>query len=464
MQKLRSIAGLTIKGAIKQKLILFLSVSLLAGVLLLPALIRHDETAIGFTQIILSYTLTLATIILGTVTIWLGCSSISREMEECQMQVLATKPVARWQIWMGKLLGIASINLCLMLFSGMIVYGVLLMKSGELSEEQRSYLKEKILVARAAIREAPPNLAPIIEETFQAKVAEENIPPTEWDAVRQHLKSAIENEFTLVRPGMARLWELDLSRQRKSLQGRPLFVRLKIQTPDFIKNEEDSNLYPSVWQVGKPDSPNYGVRPIDLPVGVWHEFPIPENSIDTDGVLTIAMQNMSNTSIFFPMQDSLEVLYREGGFLLNYLRGLGILFFWLVLVAIISMTASSFLSFSVAAFFCLTALFIFFSRGSVEGVIENNTILGIDYNDLSGPKRDFPIVDAIGLPFFEAMKLVLDLVADFSPIDSMSNGRSVTWIQFFRAFFQIVCLIGGIIGGIGILIFQRREIATAQAR
>lgn len=449
----------------KQKLVLFLAFALMAGVFFLPALIRHDETAVGFTQIILSYTLTLATMVLGVVTIWLGCSSISREMEECQMQVLATKPIARWQIWMGKLLGISAINLSLMAFSGLIIFLVLTFKSSELPEEEKAFLNEKILVARNAVLPPKPDLEPLIQQEFETQVKEQDIPQHEWEGVRQHIRSAVVNEHQIIRSGMARLWDLDFSGKSRSLNDRPLFVRLKIQTPDYIQNEEDPTLYPTVWQVGRPDSDNYSLRPMDLPVGVWYEFAIPEGSIDPeDEVLYIAVQNMSSEPIFFTLGDSFEVLYREGGFFLNYFRGLGILFFWLTLIAILALTASSFLSFSVAAFFCMTALFMFFSRGAVDGVLENNTILGIDYNHSDGPKRNHPIVDGIGLPFFETVKFGLDLVAGFSPIESLSNGRSVTWGQFFQAFFQIIILIGGLIGLCGILIFQRREIASAQGK
>ena len=42
------------------------------------------------------------------------------------------------------------------------------------------------------------------------------------------------------------------------------------------------------------------------------------------------------------------------------------------------------------------------------------------------------------------------------------TGRSITWGQLAQAFGQIVLLLGGIIGGIGIAVFNRRELATAQ--
>jgi len=57
---------------------------------------------------------------------------------------------------------------------------------------------------------------------------------------------------------------------------------------------------------------------------------------------------------------------------------------------------------------------------------------------------------------------VINLAKEFSPIDSLSTGRSITWWQLLQAFVQIVLLLGGIIAGIGMLIFTRRELATAQ--
>ena len=51
---------------------------------------------------------------------------------------------------------------------------------------------------------------------------------------------------------------------------------------------------------------------------------------------------------------------------------------------------------------------------------------------------------------------------DFSPIDSLSSGRVITWGELGAAFGQIVLLLGGIAGVIGIALFSRRELATAQ--
>ena len=98
MQRLLAITGLTWKAAFRFRLFLVIAVLLLTSVVALPILIKDDGTARGFTQILLTYTLTTITALLGLSTLWLSCGTLARDIEECQMQMVAVKPVARWQI------------------------------------------------------------------------------------------------------------------------------------------------------------------------------------------------------------------------------------------------------------------------------------------------------------------------------------------------------------------------------
>ena len=68
----------------------------------------------------------------------------------------------------------------------------------------------------------------------------------------------------------------------------------------------------------------------------------------------------------------------------------------------------------------------------------------------------------IVIPTFRAILKVVSLAKDFSPIDSLSTGRSITWTQLGLAFSQIVLLLGGTAAVFGIVVFTRRELATAQ--
>src|SRR5215467_2745904 len=125
MQRLLAITWLTWKAAFRFKLFLVVAVLLLVSVVGLPLLIKDDGTARGFTQILLTYTLSTVSGLLGLSTLWLACGTLARDIEECQMQVVAVKPVARWQIWLGKWLGIVSLDALLLALAGGCVFGLL---------------------------------------------------------------------------------------------------------------------------------------------------------------------------------------------------------------------------------------------------------------------------------------------------------------------------------------------------
>src|SRR5712675_1539469 len=96
MQRTLAIMGLTWKAAFRFRLFIVVAVLLLLAVVGLPMLLKDDGTARGFTQILLTYTLTTITALLGLSTLWLACGTLARDIEECQMQVVAVKPIARF--------------------------------------------------------------------------------------------------------------------------------------------------------------------------------------------------------------------------------------------------------------------------------------------------------------------------------------------------------------------------------
>lgn len=191
----------------------------------------------------------------------------------------------------------------------------------------------------------------------------------------------------------------------------------------------------------------------------FHEFQLPPDSFDQNGVLTLTFLNLNNTALLFPLEDGIEVLYREGSFGLNFARGLAIIFCWMALLAAVGLAAASFLSFPVAAFFSLGLLTMVLCSGTMANAIETGTIG--NYNSETGAKG-WSIADAVVLPVFKGMLQVINLAKGFSPIDSLSTGRSITWEQLALAFSQIVLLLGGVFALFGIFVFSRRELATAE--
>src|SRR2546427_11249879 len=153
MQRVGAIAWLTWKAAFRFRLFLVVAVLLLASVVGLPLLIKTDGTARGFTQILLTYTLTTISALLGLSTLWLACGTLARDIEDCQMQMVAVKPIARWQIWLGKWLGLMSLNAALLAVSGASVYALLQWRATRLPAAEQTILRNEVLVARGSAKE-----------------------------------------------------------------------------------------------------------------------------------------------------------------------------------------------------------------------------------------------------------------------------------------------------------------------
>lgn len=459
MQRLFAIAWLTWKAAFRFRLFLVIAVLLLASVIGLPLLIEDDGTARGFTQILLTYTLTTITGLLGLSTLWLACGTLARDIEECQMQMVAVKPIARWQIWLGKWLGIVSLNLALLVLSGASVYGLLLWRATKLPAAEQKTLRNEVLVARASAKPASEDKAIEQETQVQLKAALEKtrVSAADLPLLRQQIKEGLKAELQVVPPGYLRTWTVDLGLARNFLKDQPLFLRIKFNSAD----KSPSGTFLGMWQVGVPRQTRFWRtdEPMSLAPDTFHEFEIPADLFDEHGVLTITFLNVNNTALLFPLDEGIEVLYREGGFGLNFARGLGIIACWMALLAALGLAAASFMSFPVAAFASLAALVIVFSTGTLANAVSEGTILGYDpEHGSAGPKP----VDVVVLPVFRAILDVINLAKDFSPVDALSSGRSITWSELLRAVGQIVILLGGILAVIGIWSFSRRELATAQ--
>jgi hypothetical protein len=461
MQRIFAIAWLTWKAALRFRLFLVIAVLLLAAVVGLPLIIKDDGTARGFTQILLTYTLSAITGLLGLSTLWLACGTLARDIEECQIQVVATKPIARWQIWLGKWLGIVTLNAALLAISGACVYGLLQWRSAHLPAAEQKILREQVLVARGSAR--PSNHAAEIDaETRQTlkdrlKANPELADSVDPREVEKQIREQVKAYYQLVPPRVGRPWQIDLSSQKESLRGRPLQLRIKFNTATGSR----SGTFVGVWQVGNPQKMEpWQSAQMSLSPDTFHEFEIPANLIDDKGMLDIAFLNVNrDTVLLFPVEDGVEVLFPEGGFALNFARGLGIIFCWMALLAAIGLMAASFLSFPVAAFFSMAVLAVVLSSGTLAETVASGSLgVGNPEKGIAGHSA----VDVILIPAFKGILIVVSLAKNFSPIDSLSSGRVISWGELGAAFGQIVLLLGGIVGVIGVALFSRRELATAQ--
>src|SRR6516225_2703559 len=252
MQRLLAITWLTWKAAFRFKLFLVVAVLLLVSVVGLPLLIKDDGTARGFTQILLTYTLSTISALLGLSTLWLACGTLARDIEECQIQVVAVKPIARWQIWLGKWLGIMSLNAALLALSGGCVFVLLQWRSTHLPVTEQKILREEVLVARGSAKEEDhiKQIEADADQQLRERLEKNPVSQVDLPAVRKQILEQVKAEWQIVPPGYTRKWDVDLGSAFHSLSDKPLHLRIKFNTAD----KSPSGTFEGLWQIGAPDN------------------------------------------------------------------------------------------------------------------------------------------------------------------------------------------------------------------
>jgi hypothetical protein len=456
MQRLLTISWLTWKAALRFRLFWVIAVLLIGSVVVLPLVIRDDGTARGFTQILLTYTLSVVVALLGLCTLWLSCGTLARDIEENQMQMVCVKPVARWQIWLGKWLGILSLDAVLLALAGGCIFFLLQFRAQDLPADQQKILREEVLVARGSLKEPQPDLEAQVEQVFreQTKDASVNNPAAAAAAkeiIRERLK------VTGLMPNTMRRWTIDLGLQKNLMRDQPLFVRIKFHAA----TTNALGTFRTVLDVGAPESPRRDRQYLSLSDNSFHEIKIAPNLWDEKGVLTVNLENRDNVMLIVPNDEGFEILYREGGFGLNFVRALLIILFWLALLAALGLAAASFLSFPVAAFVSGSLMLVALSSGTLASVVESGTVMGV--NEETGEVGK-SLVDKPVVLVFKGLLSVFKMVQGYSPVDALSTGRSIEWLSVLAAFGQIVFLLGGAVALFGIAMFTRRELAATHTQ
>lgn len=453
--RITAVAAVTLQATYRFRLFPALLVFLLLTVVVLPLVIKDDGSARGLTQILLTYTMGISVSLLGFSTLWLACGVLAKDIEDCTIQTLAVKPIARWEIWIGKWLGVLALNAILLIFIGGAVYSSVMYRAAKLPDEQKLVLRDQILVGRGSLKAPVPDLAPTIEATLQERLKEPSIAAMDRGFVRQQVEEMVKGREQYVPPLMGKRWELDFGPLKNLVQDRQMQVRVKFNKGVLTQ----ITTFPVMLQVGPPGDPRMIRIETALADDSFHEIPVGTNLLDADGKLNVEFYNMSPIPLMVPLEDGIEVLYYESGFGLNFIRGLVIIFLWLALLAALGLAAASYMSFPVAAFFSLAMLVVALSSGIMESVVREGTVTGVNHET---GRAAGSLVDLIIVPVFRLMLKFINLIKEFSPIDSLSSGRSVSWWQLLRAIGQIGVLVTGLFGLIGIGLFYRRELASVQ--
>ena len=460
-------ARLTWKSAFRYRIFWVMAVTLAVAVVGLPMVLKDDGTAKGLTQIVLTYTLSAVSVALGIATLWLSCGTLARDVEDCQIQMVVSKPIGRWQVWLGKWLGILALNAMLLVLAGAAIFFLLQWRSHRLPADQQTVLHNEIFVARAAMRMRPPDLSKSIEAAAaQWRKNNPSAKPSADEMVVLNSQWAGEARADLERVepypgGPPRVWEINCSSLPAKMRTEPMQMRVKFNVTadtNAVAALNNATTYRTVWRIGPPSSQQPQILEESLPPNSYQELPL-SPLLDPKGNLYVVLFNVDDTALYFPIEDGFEVLYRESTFAVNFARGMAVILCWLALLSAIGLASASFFSFPVAAFCSLAVLLVGLSTGTLSEVQREKSLF---FGDSQKPPLVARMIDSVVVPVLGAALKVVNLVESFSPVDSLSTGHSITWGQLGAAAGQIVLLMGGLFSAAGILLFHRRELAATQ--
>ncbi|MEN6307067.1 MAG: ABC transporter permease [Anaerohalosphaeraceae bacterium] len=455
MDKIWAIARNTMAQALRMKIAGVVIVLLLILLPMMSMIMIGDGTLLGKLQTFSSYGLSLVGILLCILTIAISTFTLSDEMKRRQIFLVVTKPIRRWQILIGKFLGIAILDVVLLgLFSGLI-FGLTIYMPRFVPADPGDILKaeDEFFTARTGLKTSLDEqaLQERVKQRYEKLKEDRRLPETmtQVEVLTELMREERMSEQS-VEVGRARKWSFK-NIHPSSDPNTMIFVRYKLDTSNAVS---DITVY-GLWAVGDLEAYEQGAGTLITPIynvqkdsatRTVQEFAVPADAVTKEGTLEVGFMNNPNLNATTVIVQDLEVLYKVGTFTGNFWRATLLLLIRLLFLAALGITLTTWLSFPVAVLACLAI----FSAGIVNGfIIESIDGLGV----------------GIGMIYLYTIKPFLLLLPQFdgvyNPTGYIISGRMIQWLFLLKTAAVTIGIKGLILLGFGIFVFRRREVAKS---
>ena len=480
-----AVARKMIIEALHRKVVLVLLVFFVILMPSLPFILKTEGNPKSQIQIVISYSLVLAEVLLSVLAVFVCTASICTEVERKQVHVTDTKPLARWQFLVGKLLGTVVMCAALLFLMGASVYGLVRWMARERSfshlprwEEQKQQemlrkVSEEVLVARHTARPSLPDVSAEVEAEIQRMRNEGSaigVPSLDATMRKDTANTILKHRMTVPSLGML-AWRISgLSPGRDE----PVYLRFK---PTRTNANAPQQVLGTWWfyQREKAEGsaaaePNQTrLTLLFRRVGRWQtggyqEISVDSGIIDASGTVYLGYRNLeSTTGIQFDPHDGIEILQRTESFFPNYYRSLVIILCHLVLLSALALMAGAALSFPVASFLVVAVLIVGLIGPWIEG-------MNLGYIPRSPMGLELTTWQEIGkwsrevlAVIIRALLVIFPQFTKYSPLGDLVNGRLVTW-SFLGQAAADTCFLRALPAMlVGIYLYGRRELARVIA-
>lgn len=438
LTRILTISGLTIRTAIRSRVFAVLSALVVLGCVGLPLMIKSDGTAAGEVRLFIHYTFGLAAALLAIAAAFSAAGAVALEVSGGQMHVLLTKPVHAGEVWLGKWLGLMTINLVMLALAGVLIYSLLRysLRSAALPAEDRQHLREEVLSAHRGI--AP-----------------------ELPAVQPGASGERPRMF-VIPPGGTQSWVFQLPPRSRPdpvlfLQFRFVTSRFERQMPVsgewlFFTDDEASPIRvsgsytPHVNNTLSARSARGGKLPSLKP---GQRLRVTYRNVDTAAPVTV----------LFATDTGLRLLLNEGSFESNFLRALLLVLARLAFCTALGLTCGALFSFPVAVFTALAFLLI----TSFSPLAESGLLGGGGLMAEGGSAAGFlaAVADTVLRGVIQLAHWITPPLARFEPLDFLPSGVFIPWLLVLHCWGVLVLAYGGVLAAGGIWLFSRREMGLA---
>ena len=466
--------------ATRMKVSLVFIVILIFAMAALPGSLSPDTPLRYRVQSFLQYGTAGSFWIIAILVLFFSAASVAFEQRDKQIWQTMTKPVASWQYILGKWLGGCGLAAALLVVcsAGVFLFTEYLRQQPAVGEsaylapregegpqfsEDRQILETQVLSARESVDpvipltiDDPNFLEGVKQYILDNRTRDPEFAQTQsmYDKVVGDLYKSLLLQMRSIEPGAYKPFLFrGLSRARES--SSPVTIRYRVDAG----NNAPDQLYHITFVIGGVTYPSQ-----DVTLGPTHSLSFLPSLIDENGNIEIIVHNAlvqftqegqpivtPNAGTISIPADGFELTFRAGSYQANFMRVAFILWIKLAFLAMLAITAATFLSFPVA---CLVAFAVFLVA---EGT--GFLSLSLEYYDAVNPGEKIVyyniVVRAIGL----VVAWMFKRYSDLRPTARLVGGRMLAWSSVAWGT-TVLAVWSGALYGISVLIFRRRELAT----
>ena len=453
MGRIWAVAKNTFVSSMRMRIAIVFMLLLIVLLPILSMMSTGDGTAMGRLQSFISYGLGLVAFLLSVLTIIVSCYTLSSDIKHKQIYTVVTKPIRRYELVVGKVLGVVVLNVLLLFVFSSVIYVLTLQMPHftKTDETEITRLNNEFFTARTALRVNIDEQAVesrVLETYNELKKTDQLDESRSKEQVLSELRDAEKYSRHSAEPGGIVLWEFE--KVKPFDVNESIFIRFKFNAS---RTPPDKNIY-GVWYIGDYRQIKYGESKIQAPiyklprkdmVDSLHEFQVPADAVAADGYLAAVFYNepTNDTTVIFPVEDGFEVLYKAGGFSGNFVRAVLIIFARLVFLACLGVSLSTWVGFPVAVLCSFTVFF----TGIINGfVVQSFSYLGQN----------------LAVFYTYTIKPMIWLLPKFD--ESFNINRYIIDARLIRYGFLVLAVGSLVIKSLilllaGFLIFAKREIA-----